>query len=450
MEHELGRRTFLKGAGAFAAAGASAGVINLASQQNALADHHASAIGGGTYDFDAIYDRVGTNSVKWDRQIAKYGSDDFKIGMGIADMDFKAPACIGEALEARTKHENWGYLDSTESLIEAICSWNKERYGIDVAQETVTIASGVHPGLIAALLAISPPASKVIMNTPTYNGFWTDLKWSRTVANENKLIKDKDGVYHMDWDDFEARLTPDTHAFLLCNPQNPTGNCWSEDDLLRMGELCLKHGVTVLADEIHCDFVNKGQTYTPFASLPDRAIVDNSVTFKAVSKTFSLAGMKNAYFYSTNPVLLERVRYYHRADLNTLGIVANEAAYREGAPWLDALLPYIDANHDFAEQYLKSQCPDIRYKKAQGTYLAWLEMGNLVTGVDAKAKAEQAGLKSPEHYMEQWLVERAHVQLNPGSSYGAGGEGHMRMNIATPRAVIKQAIDNLASAIKTA
>ena len=450
MEHELGRRTFLKGAGAFAAAGASAGVINLAGQQNALADHHASAIGGGTYDFDSVYDRVGTNSVKWDRQITKYGSDDFKIGMGIADMDFKAPACIGEALEARTKHENWGYLDSTESLKEAICSWNKERYGIDVAQETVTIASGVHPGLIAALLAISPPASKVIMNTPTYNGFWTDLKWSRTVANENKLIKDKNGVYHIDWDDFEARLTPDTHAFLLCNPQNPTGNCWSEDDLLRMGELCLKHGVTVLADEIHCDFVNKGRTYTPFASLPDTAIVDNSVTFKAVSKTFSLAGMKNAYFYSTNPVLLERVRYYHRADLNTLGIVANEAAYREGAPWLDALLPYIDANHDFAEQYLKSQCPDIHYKKAQGTYLAWLEMSDLVTGVDAETKAERAGLKSPEHYMEQWLVERAHVQLNPGSSYGAGGEGHMRMNIATPRAVIKQAIDNLASAIKTA
>ena len=288
------------------------------------------------------------------------------------------------------------------------------------------------------------------MNTPTYNGFWTDLKWSRTVANENKLIKDKDGVYHIDWDDFEARLTPDTHAFLLCNPQNPTGNCWSEDDLLRMGELCLKHGVTVLADEIHCDFVNKGQTYTPFASLPDKAIVDNSVTFKAVSKTFSLAGMKNAYFYSTNPVLLERVRYYHRADLNTLGIVANEAAYREGAPWLDALLPYIDANHDFAEQYLKTQCPDIRYKKAQGTYLAWLEMGDLVTGIDAKAKAAQAGLESSEHYMERWLVERAHVQLNPGSSYGAGGEGHMRMNIATPRAVIKQAIDNLASAVKSA
>ena len=204
MEHELGRRTFLKGASAFAAAGASAGVINLAGQQNALADHHASAIGGGTYDFDSVYDRVGTNSVKWDRQITKYGSDDFKIGMGIADMDFKAPACIGEALEARTKHENWGYLDSTESLKEAICSWNKERYGIDVAQETVTIASGVHPGLIAALLAISPPASKVIMNTPTYNGFWTDLKWSRTVANENPLIKNKDGVYHIDWDDFEA------------------------------------------------------------------------------------------------------------------------------------------------------------------------------------------------------------------------------------------------------
>ena len=166
---------------------------------------------------------------------------------------------------------------------------------------------------------------------------------------------------------------------------------------------------------------NKGQTYTPFASLPDKAIVDNSVTFKAVSKTFSLAGMKNAYFYSTNPVLLERVRYYHRADLNTLGIVANEAAYREGAPWLDALLPYIDANHDFAEQYLKTQCPDIRYKKAQGTYLAWLEIERTSNGRWRRSKSGASGPEKSRALYGTWLVEQ-YVQLNPGSSYGAGGE----------------------------
>lgn len=451
MEQGIGRRSFLKRAGAAAAIGTAANIINLAGTQTAFGDHHAaSEVGSGPFDFDEIYDRVGSNSVKWDQQIGKYGAGNFEIGMGIADMDFKAAPCITEALTKRSAHENWGYMDSTESLKEAICTWNEERHGVKVAQETVTIASGVHPGLIAALLAVSPPASKVVMNTPTYNGFWTDLRWSRTVASESPMIKDSEGVYHMDWDDFESRLTPDTHAFLLCNPQNPTGNCWSEEDLLRMGELCLKHGVTVLADEIHCDFVMKGQKYTPFASLPDKAIVDNSLTFKAISKTFSLAGMKNAYFFSTNPVLLERVRYFHRADINTLGVVANEAAYREGAPWLDQLLPYLDANHAFTEAQIAKRLPGVHYKKAQGTYLAWLDMREVVSAINAEAEAKKAGLKSAEHYMEQWLIERAHVQLNPGSNYGAGGEGHMRMNIATPRPLIDRAIDLLAGAIRSA
>lgn len=448
MESGIGRRSFLKGAGAAAALGTAANIINLAGTQTAFANHHAAGRAEGTFDFDEIYDRVGSNSVKWDQQISKYGAERFEIGMGIADMDFKAAPCIADALSKRTAHENWGYMDSTESLKEAICDWNRERHGVTVAQDTVTIASGVHPGLIAALLAVSPPASKVLLTTPTYNGFWGDLRWSRTVASESQMIKDDDGVYRIDWDDFESRLTPDTHAFLLCNPQNPTGNCWSEEDLLRMGELCLKHGVTVLADEIHCDFVMKGQTYTPFASLPDKAIVDNSLTFKAISKTFSLAGMKNAYFFSTNPVLLERVRYFHRPDISTLGVVANEAAYREGAPWFDQLLPYIDANHDFTEAAIKERLPGVRYKKAQGTYLAWLDMRDVIAGIDAEAMAKKANLKSAEHYMEQWLIEQAHVQLNPGSNYGAGGEGHMRMNIATPRSLIDNAIDLMANAIR--
>ena len=446
-DYQLNRRGFIKGATTTALAGGLAPNLVLGSSSN-------NPLGGGirkeTFDFDKPYNRLGTNCFKWDSQLARFGSDKFEIGMGIADMDFKTAPCIGEALAERCQHENWGYLSSTESLKEAIKDWNQSRYGIDVSMESITIAAGVHPGLIAALKTVAPPGSKVLMNTPTYNGFYSDLRHSRTLANENKMLIDQDHSYHIDWDDFESRLTADTHAMLLCNPQNPTGNCWSESDLLKIGELCLKNEVTVLVDEIHCDFVMKGQKYTPFASLPDKAIVDNSLSFKAISKTFSISGMKNAYFYSTNPVLLNRVRKNHRADLNTLGLVANEAAYRRGADWLDQLLTYIDENHTFTESYIKQVLPEFRYKKAQGTYLAWLDTGDLNDHISATKNAEKLGLKSPEHYLEEWLIDNAHVQLNPGSNYGPGGDNHMRMNLATPRALIKDAIDKIADAVHTA
>ncbi|MDX1482670.1 MAG: aminotransferase class I/II-fold pyridoxal phosphate-dependent enzyme, partial [Woeseiaceae bacterium] len=323
-----------------------------------------------------------------------------------------------------------------------------ERYGIKVPFETITMSSGVHNGLISTLNAVSRPGTKTLMNTPTYNGFYTDLRLSRTLENDSEMWVDDDGVYHIDWDDFEAKMTPDCQAFLLCNPQNPTGNCWSEEDLLRMGELCLKNEIIVLADEIHRDFVMEGHTYTPFATLPDKAIVDNSLTFAAISKTFSLAGLKNAYFYSTNPTLLERVRWMHRADMNTLGVVGNEAAYRHGAEWFDQLLPYIDENHNFVEAYLAERVPSINYKKAEGTYLAWLDVSDVLEALDATAMAKKDGMESPEHYFEKWLVMNAGVQINPGSNYGTGGAGHMRMNLGTSRPQIEDALNRIAAAVQ--
>jgi len=165
-------------------------------------------------------------------------------------------------------------------------------------------------------------------------------------------MKFVNGKFQMDFDDFERRISIDTHTFILCNPQNPTGNCWSADDLLRIGEICLKHRVVVLADEIHCDWVSKGQKYTPFASLSNKAVVDNSLTFKAASKSFGLAAHKVAWFYSTNPALMERVDQHHRADLNTLGLVANLAAVTEGEEWLRQANAYVDANHDLVVNFV--------------------------------------------------------------------------------------------------
>ena len=259
-----------------------------------------------TFDFDEIYDRRGSDSIKWDRPIEGVGRE-IEVGMGIADMDFRAAPCITDALARRCEHENWGYLERPGSYTQAIVDWNQRRYGLEIDPGSIELTTGVHAGLIAALRAFSPPGSSVLMNTPTYDGFYNqDLRLTRTVAEESPM-QVVDGRYRIDWEDFERRATR-TNAFLLCNPQNPTGNCWSEEDLLRMGEICLRHRVIVLADEIHCDFVTAGNSYTPFASLPDREIVANSLTFKAASKTFSLAGMKAGWYFSTNPDLLERAR----------------------------------------------------------------------------------------------------------------------------------------------
>lgn len=436
----LDRRAFLRGAGMTAVAGA----VGVASGTAAAAPTKAN----GKYDFDKIVDRVGANHFKTDGQIRKFGEEYFDIGMGVADMDFHVAPVVTEALQEEISLENWGYIAGTDSLKEAIIQWNEERYGIKVPFETITMSSGVHNGLISTLNAISRPGTKTLMNTPTYNGFYTDLRLSRTLENDSEMWVDDDGVYHIDWDDFEAKMTPDCQAFLLCNPQNPTGNCWSEDDLMRMGELCLKNEIVVLADEIHRDFIMDGHKYTPFATLPDKAIVDNSLTFAAISKTFSLAGLKNAYFYSTNPTLLERVRWMHRADMNTLGVVGNEAAYRNGAEWFDQLLPYIDENHNFVEAYIAERIPSIKYKKAEGTYLAWLDVNEVLEGLDATAKAKQEGMESAEHYFEKWLVMNSGVQINPGSNYGTGGAGHMRMNLGTSRPRIEDALNRIATAVQ--
>ena len=233
---------------------------------------------------------------------------------------------------------------------------------------------GVHPGLIATLKTFSPKGTKVLLQTPTYNGFYGDLTASQTIAEEVPL-KFVNGKFAMDFEQFEKQISVDTNSFILCNPQNPTGNCWSAEDLLRIGEICLKHRVVVLADEIHCDFVSKGQKYTPFASLPNKDVVNNSITFKAASKSFGLAAHKIAWFYTTNADYMSRIKVNHRGELNTLGIVANQGAYTpEGEEWLNQVVEYIDGNTDFAADYISRNIPMVKAYKPQGTYLMWLDM----------------------------------------------------------------------------
>lgn len=442
----LDRRAFLRSAGGTAILGA----VGVKPALAANVVDSKPALGPQVFDFDEIYDRVGTDSTKWDGAIASYG-EGIEVGMGVADLDFRAAPCITRALAERCEHQNWGYLRRPAKYVDAVVDWNQRRYGLEIDPETIQWTAGVHPAIIAGLLTFAPPGTKVLLTTPAYNGFYSDLRFTKTVAEDSEM-KVVDGRYSIDFEDFETRAAR-ANVFILCNPQNPTGNCWSPEDLTRMGEICLKHRVIVFADEIHCDFVMNGQTYTPFASLPNRGIVDNSVTFKAASKTFSLAAIKVAWYFSTNPDLLERMKANTRTDVTTLGMVANHAGLTEGEAWLDQCRAYIDGNHDFVESYIRDRIPLLKYRKAQGTYLAWLDVSAVVERVGAKQMAAHESEASvspvtPENVMQRWFAENARVYLNPGSSFGTGGAGHMRMNIGTPRRMLEHALDNLAAALE--
>ena len=455
------RRNFLRrtGTSVLLGAAASPALLNArpASAQPTPARRAGPPAQRGTptptpHDFDQVYDRRGTDSVRWDRAIDRFGPG-IVAAMGVADMDFRAAPCITRALADRCAHENWGYMHRPDSYAEAVAAWNHRRYGVEIDPSTLTFTTGVHPGIIAALQTFSPPGNRVLMMTPTYDGFYGDLRFARTVPDDCEMVVDADGRYSVDFDDFERRARR-CNSFILCNPQNPTGNHWSPEVLTRLGEICLKHRVVVLADEIHCDFVTAGNRYTPFATL-DPAIVANSLTFMSGSKSFSLAAMKVAWYYSTNPDLLERVKANTRADLSTLGMVAMRAALEEGEPWLDELIPYIDANHDFAESYIRDNLPGVRYTKAQGTYLAWLDVAEFAERIGAaetaaRESAEAVNPVTPEAIVQRWFAEHAGVYLNPGPRYGSGGAGRMRMNLASSRGIVELALKNMAEALAEA
>ena len=441
------RRTFLRSAGTTAILGA-AGARSVVAQPRGT-DPASAPRALDDYDFDEVYDRVGTDSVRWDRAVEQFGPG-IVAGMGVADMDFRAAPCVTNALAERCTHENWGYMARPASYAEAVAEWNSRRYGLDIDPSTIVFTTGVHPGIIAALHTFSPPGGRVLLMSPTYSGFYSDLTFTRTVAEDSPMVVEN-GRYAVDFDDFERRAQR-CNTFILCNPQNPTGNCWSAEDMMRMGEICLRHRVVVLADEIHCDFVTAGNTYTPFASLPDKEIVDNSLTFKSASKSFSLAAMKVAWYHTTNPDYLNRVKSNTRADLSSLGLVATRAAIKEGEPWLDDLLVYLNANHDFAEAYVREHMPSIRFAKGQGTYLAWLNVSQLIEriGAEETAARESAEATDPvtaEKVVQRWFAENGGVFLNPGSNYGTGGAGYMRMNLASPRKIVERALNNMAEAM---
>ncbi|MGH6827845.1 MAG: MalY/PatB family protein, partial [Rhizomicrobium sp.] len=354
------RRSFLTRAGVLALAPLAAEIANSGAAQAAPLS--------GKYDFDTPLNRIGTDSVHWDMPIRDEHMTRIIAGMGVADMDFPCAPAITDALQKRVAFPNWGYnlIDvdlfmgtaGATPFIKGVMDWNRRRYGIDViGPKQIGVSPGVIPGIIYALQAFAPKGSKVLMATPNYTGFYAAIAFTKTVPEES-LMRQVDGRYEIDWQDFERHMTPEVKVSILCNPHNPVGRAWTRDELTRYGELCLKHNIIVLADEIHCDFISKGQKYVPFSTLP-KAIVDNSVTFKSGSKSFSLAAMKCAWFFSTNPQLFEATNANAFPTISNPGMVAEQAAYADGEDWLNQCVDYIDANQDFTHRTIKADIPMI-------------------------------------------------------------------------------------------
>ncbi|MBM3761894.1 MAG: aminotransferase class I/II-fold pyridoxal phosphate-dependent enzyme [Acidobacteria bacterium] len=406
------------------------------------------------FDFDTPYNRIGTDSTKWDAQLRRYGKDSIIAGMGISDTDFRSAPVITAALQKRLQHENWGYLTMPASFPQAIIDWNKHRYGITIHPDRLLLAHGVHPSIISAIRAFSPQGSKVLLLTPTYDGFFGDITAAGCIA-EQVPLKQSSGRYQLDLEALDRHISHDTNTIIICNPNNPTGNVWSRDELSAVGELCTKRRVVLLVDEIHCDLMTKGNQYTPFSLLSNREVVNNSIIFKSASKSFNLSALRCSWMYSENSEYMKRIAATgHSTDINTLGVIAAQAALTQGEPWLNQLITYIDGNHDFTADFIKTKIPLLSYNKPQGTYLAWVDVSRLIDKIGAKAQADKANQSRPatarpitaEMILQDWLVKNAKVQLNAGTNYGHSGTGRMRMNLGTSRQTLNLALSSIAAA----
>lgn len=449
------RRSFMKGVGMTALMTAAGSGTSMAMGQ--------SSSRGKKYNFDEVYSRVGVNSVKWDSAIRRYGKENITVPMGIADLDFRQMPEVTAALKKRADYDNYGYETIPDSYYQSIIDWNKDRYGLEVKKEWIRNSAALKPGMISSMRGLNPVKGKVILQTPTYSGF-TGAITKAGMRVEMNPMKKVDGRWHMDLEDLESRLDYETKCLILCNPNNPSGECWTADELRALGDVCMRHGVTILSDEIHCDYVNKGQKFTPYASIGEK-YANSSITYRSPSKTFGHANLKVAHFFTSNQDLMDATMIGggHDAGCNAFGLIASETAFNEGSDWVDQVNDYVDGNFDYTVDYINKsgEMPGIEYSKPEGTYLAWLDCNGLMKKVITpeymkayhdKMKAagrRHSGLK-PEMALSEWIVEKCGVQLNAGSSYGIGSDGFMRMNIAVPRSSLKTALDNLNKACKSA
>lgn len=385
------------------------------------------------YDFDTVVDRSKNNAAKYDERIKKFGTDKV-IPLWIADMDFKAPQPVIDALTARAQEGIWGYTSRPASYFEAICNWQKRRNGWTIDRSLVSWSLGVVPALSMLVKLFTPEGSKVLIQTPVYGEFYDVTEaWNRTVV-ENQLVE-KDGKWTVDWEDFEAKL-PQVSMFLLCSPHNPLGIVWTREELTRMTDLCRKYGVLMVSDEIHSDLIFHGKTHIPTASLSEQ-VASEVISCISGTKTFNLAGLQASTTVFPNMRMKELYdKAWMNMDIhrnNAFSLTAMEAAFNEGEEWLDQLLEYIDGNFNFIRDYCAAHIPQIKPNLPDATYLVWLDCREL-------------GMTNDE--LRRFMIEKAGLGLNEGWSFGRSLNGFMRLNAACSRKVLEQAMKQLEEAVK--
>ncbi len=369
------------------------------------------------YDFDEIIDRCGTNCVKWD------GAENPDVlPMWVADMDIRTAPAIIEALSRRVDHGVFGYTRVPQSYYESITGWFARRHGWNIDNDWIIYTSGVVPALSAIIKALTVPGDKVLIQTPVYNCFFSSIRNNGCEIVESPLVY-ADNTYSIDFEDLERKVSdPKVKAMILCNPHNPAGRVWSRDELIRIGEICIRHDVVVIADEIHCELVMPGYEYTPFASISEE-FSRHSVSCVSPSKAFNIAGLQIANIVCADAgrrAKIDRaININEVCDVNPFGVIALQAAYNEGAEWLDQLLEYIHGNYEYMRRFCEEHLPDFPITKLEGTYLVWMD-------------CRKFGMTSAE--LEKALIQDAKLWLNAGTMYGKDGEGFMRWNIACPRA----------------
>lgn len=383
------------------------------------------------YDFDKTIDRRATNSYKWD------SAPEGVLPMWVADMDFRTAPAIIDALQKRVAHGIFGYTRVPDAYYDAVTSWFSQRHGWDIDREWIIYTSGVVPAVSAVIKALTVPGDKVIVQTPVYNCFFSSIRNNGCEIVSNPLRRTAD-TYEMDFDALERCVAdPRAKVMLLCNPHNPAGRVWTPDELTRLGNICLRNGVTVVADEIHCELVYQGFKYTPFASLSD-AFLHRSVTCVSPSKAFNIAGLQIANIVAFDNDLRSRIdkaiNINEVCDVNPFGVAATIAAYNEGEEWLNQLVDYLHGNYEAMAEFCRRELPEFPITRLEGTYLVWMDCSSLGMPSDA---------------LEHALLDDARLWLNAGTMYGAEGEGYMRWNIACPRSVMLDGLNRFLNFVRS-
>ncbi len=382
-----------------------------------------------TYDFDRVIDRRATESNKWH----KYAAD--VLPLWVADMDFRSPEPVIRALRERVEHGVFGYGTEQPEFYEVFLDRLQKRYGWRVPAEAILVLPGVIPCFNLAARAFTASGDGLLIQTPMYPPIRRVPENVVLTSDEMELTRQPDGRYTIDFDRFEAAIGSRTRMFLLCNPHNPVGRVFTRGELSRMAEICLRRGLLICADEIHCELVYSGQQHVPIASL-DPEIAARTITLMAPSKTFNMPGLKTSVAIIPNAALREKF-VATQLDLvravNILGYIGALAAYRDGQPWLDELLRYLEANRDFVAEYVRAKLPGVSTTPPEGTYLAWLDCR------DARL---------PDNDPYTFFLEKARVALNDGKAFGRGGEGFVRLNFACPRTTLTQALERMRAALE--